>query len=79
LGLSDLISLGWEMHWMLSALDNMTSSGGAVSRILSHLSPAVVRVGGISADWVRYELDNQTYPAPSGPPGWTPTWLCARL
>jgi hypothetical protein len=67
-----LISLGWEVHWMLSALDNMTADG-RVASIMSHLSPAVVRVGGISADWVRYELDNVSYPPPAGPG--TPTWF----
>lgn len=67
-----LVSLGWEMHWMLSALDNMTSDS-RVSSIMSHLAPAVVRVGGISGDWVRYVLDNVTYPPPSGPG--TPTWF----
>ena len=57
---------------MLSALDNMTADG-RVASIMSHLSPAVVRVGGISADWVRYILDNVTYPPPSGPG--VPTWF----
>lgn len=67
-----LVSLGWEMHWMLSALENMTSDS-RVASIMSHLAPAVVRVGGISGDWVRYVLDNVTYPPPSGPG--TPTWF----
>lgn len=57
---------------MLSALDNMTADS-RVASIMSHLSPAVVRVGGISADWVRYVLDNVTYPPPSG--AGTPTWF----
>lgn len=67
-----LASLGWEVHWMLSALSNMTADG-RVASIMSHLAPAVVRVGGISADWVRYVLDNVTYPPPSGPG--VPTWF----
>ena len=69
-----LASLGWEVHWMLSALDNMTVDG-RVASIMSHLAPAVVRVGGISCDWVRYVLDNVTYPPPSGPG--VPTWFSA--
>lgn len=53
-----LVSLGWELHWMLSALDNMTVPNSPVAAIMSHLAPAVVRVGGICADWARYVLDN---------------------
>jgi Glycosyl hydrolase family 79, N-terminal domain len=71
-----LLSLGWEMHWMLSELSNMTADA-RFSRIASHLSPAVIRVGGISADWIRYKLDNVSYPPWDGPG--TPTWFTAPM
>lgn len=36
------------------------------SKIASHMSPAIVRVGGITGDWVHYDLSNATAPGVQG-------------
>ena len=46
------VSFGWEMFGMLGLQADMREP--AFARAASHLAPAVIRVGGISADWVRY-------------------------
>ena len=46
------VAMGWEMYAMLGQMDDMKDE--TFTRAASHLSPAVVRVGGITADWVRY-------------------------
>ena len=50
-----LSSHGWEAWQMLNSLHTMSNSRSI--EIASHLSPSVVRVGGITADWFRYVLD----------------------
>lgn len=45
------VSFGWEMFGMLGLQADMREP--AFARAASYLAPAVIRVGGISADWVR--------------------------
>lgn len=49
---ADFVSMGWEVDRMIDLLPQLNDS--RLQRVASHLSPAVLRVGGISADWVRY-------------------------
>lgn len=44
---------------MLSSIEAMAADPAAVA-IASHLTPAVVRVGGITADWLRYSLNGSS-------------------
>jgi len=53
-----LSSFGWEAWQMLDSLH--TISNPRSEAIAGHLSPSVVRVGGITADWFRYVLDSST-------------------
>ena len=59
------VSLGWEMWKMMDLLPQLSDS--RLRRVASHLSPAVVRVGGITADWVRY-TQSAGQPTPPPPP-----------
>lgn len=59
-------SFGWEMDGMLGLLSTMADPRFAATA--KHLAPAVIRVGGITGDWVRYvnlsgELDVSAPPA----------------
>jgi len=51
-----LSSHGWEAWQMLDSLHTMHNS--RAEDIASHLSPSVIRVGGITGDWFRYILDS---------------------
>ena len=46
------LSHGWEMGQMVNYLESM--SDPVLIATSSHLSPTIVRVGGISGDWYRY-------------------------
>lgn len=45
-------SFGWEMDGMIGLLSTMADPRFAATA--KHLAPAIIRVGGITGDWVRY-------------------------
>lgn len=47
------VGMGWEMDAMLGMMNDIQDP--TFAKAASHLSPAIVRVGGITADWVRYD------------------------
>lgn len=49
---STFVSMGWEMDQMRGQTDMMADPRFVAA--VSHLAPAVIRVGGITADWARY-------------------------
>lgn len=51
-----LSSFGWEAWQMLDSLHEISDPRSEA--IAGHLSPSVIRVGGITADWFRYVLDS---------------------
>lgn len=51
-------TFGWEMFVMMSYLDQMNDT--RYQRAASYLTGSVVRVGGITADWVYYDLAAST-------------------
>ena len=65
----NFVSFGWEMDGMIGLLPSLSDARFALAA--SHLSPAIVRVGGITGDWVRYtEIPGQS---PSDALGYWPT------
>lgn len=54
------IAFGWEMYGMLGILNQGHLTDPRFILAASHLSPATIRVGGITGDWVRYtQIPNQ--------------------
>lgn len=51
-----LVSHGWEAWQALDALHKMLDP--RASTIASHMSPGIVRLGGITADWLQYTFDD---------------------
>lgn len=73
----NFVSFGWEMRNMMEMVPYLSEP--TFRNIASHLSPATVRVGGITGDWTLYTNDSE-YQAksPSDKPklgGWPTTEL----
>jgi hypothetical protein len=66
----EFLSFGWEMEQFLGSYYNQLSDPRYVL-IASHLSPALVRIGGISGDFITYDVPGHTPPEPTPAPA---TW-----
>jgi hypothetical protein len=64
------LSFGWEMEQFLGSYYNQLSDPRYIA-IASHMSPAVVRIGGISGDFITYTVPGHSRPAPTPAPS---TW-----
>ncbi len=73
---ANFVGYGWEMDSFLGVADAGCAAAGAPDCVghlsdpvlrtaLRHLSPGVLRLGGITADWVQYQLEPPP-PAPIG-------------
>ena len=60
-----LVSHGWEAGQAFSALPTMLDPRAIATA--AHLSPGIIRVGGISADWLRFVLEEGTGAAAAPP------------
>jgi hypothetical protein len=63
------LSLGWEMEGMFSYIDSMADS--RYIAIASALSPAIIRIGGISSDFITYSVPGHPHAEPTPTPS---TW-----
>ena len=64
---ANFASLGWEPIWALALLPNL--SDPRLIRAASALSPATLRLGGISAQWMQYTGAGGPLPPPQAPFG----------
>lgn len=63
------LSLGWEMEQMFNYMGDFSDARYIAAA--SSLAPAIVRIGGISCDFITYTVPGHPHPAPTPAPS---TW-----